>query len=157
MQARPSEVVGRAYNYRYIFNQVWDRLWPLLSTAQTEEDVTKAFQEGANPYTQEFIPGLASLTLKVVCDPDFPKEQREAQVNFLADSLAGLGRVTPRRSRDICWEERVKKKQGTHIIRYEYWVECSCGYKGKSRDHACPRCGARISFSTLHLAFSGDE
>jgi len=41
---RPSEIAGRAANNRWILNQVWDRLWPLLSEAQNEEDVIKAFQ-----------------------------------------------------------------------------------------------------------------
>ncbi len=157
MKARPSEVAGRSQNYRYIFNEIWDRLWPLLSKAENAEDVIAAFQTGASPYTQNFLPSMAGLILNVVRDPDFPKEQRGAQVNFMADSLAGLGDVTPRRSRDICSEERAKAKHATHIVRYEYWIECSCSYKGKSRDHVCPKCGAKISFSTLHLAFAGDE
>src|SRR5947209_1179558 len=97
----PSEIRGRADNYRWIFDQVWDRLWPLLSKAQTEEDAIKAFQEGASPYDRQFMPALAGLVIKVVHEPKFPK-QRKAQINFLADSLAGLGRVRPRRSRDIC-------------------------------------------------------
>lgn len=40
---------GRADNYRWTFNEVWDRLWPLLSKAEDEEGVIKAFQEGAGP------------------------------------------------------------------------------------------------------------
>lgn len=153
---RPSEIAGRAKNYRFIFDQIWDRLWPLLSSARAEADVTSAFEQGASPYTQNFIPGMTSLILKVLREPKFPKEQRAAQVNFMADSLAGVGVVSPSRSRDICWQQRVKEKEATHIIRYEYYVECSCGYKGKSRDHACPKCGAIISFSTLASAFADD-
>jgi hypothetical protein len=124
---------------------VWDRLWPLLSSAQTEDEVIKAFQEGASPYDRELMPALASLVLKVVHEAKFPK-RREAQINFLADSLAGVGWVTPRRSRNICEQERAKEKSTHEIIRYEYYVECSCGYKGRSRNHACPKCGAKISF-----------
>jgi len=30
-------------------------------------------------------------------------------------------------------------------LRFEYYVECSCRYKGPSLDHACPKCGAKIS------------
>src|SRR5438132_13441161 len=54
--------------------------------------------------------------------------------------------VTPRRSRDICEQERAKAKRNHHIICYEFYVECSCGHKGRSRNHACPKCGARIFF-----------
>jgi hypothetical protein len=141
---RRSEIRGRADNYRWIFDQVWDRMWPLLSTAQTEEDVERAFQDGASPYNSYFVP-LAPLALKILHERRFPK-LRHAQINFLADSLAGLGRVSPRRSRDICDDERTKEERAHHIIRYELYIECSCRYKGRSRDHACPKCGAKIDF-----------
>jgi len=142
---RPSEIVGRADNNRGILNQVWDRLWPLLAEARNEEDVVKAFQEGASPYDRGFMPFLAGLVIKVMNEPKFPKG-RKPRINFLADSLAGLGCVAPRRSRDICEEERAKAKRAHHIICYEYYVECSCGYKGRSRNHACPKCCATIDF-----------
>jgi len=142
---RSSEVRGRADNYRGIFDQVWDLLWPLLSHAQTEADVIRAFQQGASPYDREFL-HLAGLVLHVLREPKFPK-RREAQINFLADSLGGVGLVAPRRSRDICERDRAEAKRAHHIIRYEFYIECSCGYKGRSRDHACPKCAALIPFS----------
>lgn len=142
---RPSEVAGRAYNYRWILDAIWDRLWPPLSKAQTQEEVNKAFQEGSSPYESQFLPAL-TLVLPVLRDRKFPKGRR-TRINFLADSLAGLGRVAPRRSRDICGEVRAKDKRAHHIIRFEFWIECSCGYKGKSRDHACPKCAAKIAFN----------
>lgn len=89
---RFSEIRGRADNYQSILNQVWERLWPLLSKAQAEADVVKAFQEGANPYAQQFVPVWSSLILEILHDRKFPK-RRQAQINFLADSLAGLGRI----------------------------------------------------------------
>jgi hypothetical protein len=138
-----TETIGRAGNYRWILDQVWDRVWPTLSTAQTAEDVISAFRE-ARPYEKEFMPDRASIILQVLRERGFPK-RRKAMVNFLADSLAGLERVTPRRSRDICAKERAKTARSHHIIRYEFYVECSCGYKGYSRDHACAECGAVIS------------
>jgi len=142
---RASEVYGRAENYRDILNQVWDRLWPLLSNAPSEEEVTKAFQDGAHPYDQTFVPGLSALTLQVLQEHTLPKK-REPLQRFLADSLAGVGVVTPRRSRDICAQERAKRKRAHHILRYEFYIECSCGYKGHSKNRACPKCGAKISF-----------
>jgi len=144
-RVNPSEVRGRADNYRFILNQVWERLWPLLSKTQAEADVVEAFQQGATPYAREFVPSLSNLVLEVLHDRKFPK-RRQAQINFLADSLAGLGRIAPRRSRDICADERTKAKRAHHIISYEFYVECSCGYRGKSRNHACPKCRARIDF-----------
>jgi hypothetical protein len=144
----PSETSGRARNYRGILSQVWDRLWPLLEKAQTEEDVTKAFQEGASHYAREFMPALAGLVLEVMRDRRFP-ERPEPQINFLADSLAGRGWVRPRRSRDICAEERIKEdpKSPHKIIRKEFYIECVCGYKGPARDDACRKCGAEIPLS----------
>ena len=88
---------------------------------------------------------MANLIFRVLRDPKFPK-RREAQINFVADSLAGLGFVTPRRSRDICQEERTKEKRAHRILRYEFYVECSCGFKGRSQNHACQKCGAGIDF-----------
>jgi hypothetical protein len=144
----PSETSGRSRNYRGILNQVWDRLWPLLEQAQTEEGVTKAFKEGANPYAREFMPALAGLVLEVIRDRRFP-ERREPQINFLADSLAGRGWIRPRRSRDICAEQRVKEdpKSPHKIIRKEFYIECECGYKGPARDYACRKCSAEIPLS----------
>lgn len=142
---RPSEIRGRADNNRFIFGQVWDRLWPKLSQAQSDQEVIDAFVEGAQPYAPNFMPGLANLVLRIIREPKFPK-RREAQIHFLADSLAGLGSVTPRRSRDICQEERTKEKRTHHILCFEFYIECSCGFKGRSKNHACPKCGAEIDF-----------
>jgi hypothetical protein len=142
---RFSEIRGRAGHFRWILNEVWDRLLPPLSAVQTEEDVIKAFQEGASPYERYFVPGMAALVLQVLRDPKFPK-RRTAQANFLADSLAGVGLVSPRRSRDIAAEERAQYRAKTkhHIIRYEFYIECSCGYRGPARDNVCRKCSAEI-------------
>jgi hypothetical protein len=142
---RPSEIRGRADSYRFIFGQVWDRLWSRLSLATTDQEVIDSFLVGATPYAQEFVPAFANLIFRVLRDPKFPK-RREAQINFFADSLAALGYVAPRSSRDICQKERTREKRTHHIVRFEFYVECSCGFKGRSRDHACPKCGAEIDF-----------
>lgn len=99
-------------------------------------------------YKDEFK-HISSFLLSVVHDPDFPKRDREARINFLADSLAARGAVTPRTSRDICAKERAKQRSKAQhrILRHEYYVECSCGYKGPARDNACRKCGAEIGFS----------
>ena len=144
-RVRPSEVLGRAENFEGILSQVWDRLWPLLSKAQTEDDVTKAFQEGARPYDQNFVPGLSQLLIGVLKETTFPQRPKSMQ-RFIADSAAALGDVTARRSRDICAQERLARKRAHRILRYEFFIECSCGYQGHSRNHGCPDCGTKIVF-----------
>lgn len=142
-RAGASEVAGRAYNYRNIFSQTWDKVGEPLLKAQTEEDVLCAFE--GTPYKNEFR-DLTSLILSVLRDKDFPKKRTEAQTIFLAESLAARGDVLPRTSRDICARERRREqaKSPHHIIRHEFYIECSCGYKGPARDSACRKCGAEI-------------
>jgi hypothetical protein len=144
-RVRPTEIQGRADNYRFIFGQVWDRLWPRLLRATTDQEVIDSFLEGATPYAQEFVPAMANLIFRVLREPKFPKRP-EVQINFLADSLAGLGYVAPRSSRDICQKERIKEERTHRILRFEVYVECSCGFKGRSRNLACRQCGAEIDF-----------
>jgi hypothetical protein len=138
------EIVGRGDNNRWILDQVWESLWPILSSAKSEDEIVKAFQEGAGPYAMQFVPAFSTLIFEVLREKTFPR-RRKPRISFMADSLAGLGVVRPRRSRDICAEERAKAKREHHILRYEYYVECSCGYKGPSKDHACRKCGAKIN------------
>src|SRR5437879_2439481 len=44
---RPSEITGRADKFRYIFDQVWDRLWPMLKEGRTEQQVEEALRSAA--------------------------------------------------------------------------------------------------------------
>jgi hypothetical protein len=139
---RYSEIYGRAQNLQFILNQVWNRLWPLLSQAVNEQEVVEAFENGSSPYQREFLP-YAAVALETKRERTFPRRARSQQ-RFLADSLAALGQASPRRSRDICMKERTKAKRAHRIIRYEYYVECSCGYEGPAKDRACRKCGATI-------------
>src|SRR5260370_23263028 len=106
---RPSEILGRAGSYRFIFDQVWDRLWPLLSRAHSEAEVIAAFQQGASPYDGQFLPWIGELALRVLREPKFQK-RRSAEVYFFADLFASVGVVTPRRPRDCSTHRREKKK-----------------------------------------------
>ncbi|HZP33658.1 MAG TPA: hypothetical protein VFB23_09900 [Candidatus Acidoferrales bacterium] len=145
---RPSEIAGRSYNLRLQFGQIWDTVGHWLIEAQTDEDVLYALDLAGQYWRNEFgrIPWLI---LKIVRDPKFPKKRRQQQINFLADSLAAWGTLSPRRSRDICEQERRKEKQEKmdhHILRREFYVECSCGYKGPALNNACRNCGAEIPY-----------
>lgn len=147
---RASEVTGRAYNYRIIFSQIWDKLEERLLNAGTEEEVLQAFEQ--TTYKQEFAV-MASLILTVLREPDFPKRDREARISFLADSLAARGVVTPRSSRDICKREKAgeRRKSKHKILRHEFYIECSCGYKGPALNNACRDCGAEIGISLQEM------
>ncbi len=139
----PSTVRGRADNYRVCLETVWPKLWPALEQARTESEVHAALELAA-PYHEYFLPHTASI-LSVLREKRFPRTRR-GRIHFLADSVAGLSVVTPRRSRDICAAERAATKKQGKILRWEYYIECSCDYKGPSMKHACPVCEAEIIF-----------
>ncbi len=143
-----SWVRGRADNFRWIFGQIWNHIWPGLSKAETRQEVVNSFSgTDVGAYSLDFVP-LADLILEVVKDPKFPRRKQTAQIGFLADSIAGYGTFTPRSSRDICDRERARIKKVHRILSYEYYIECSCGYTGPSKKHACPQCEAEIQFPT---------
>ncbi len=133
---RPSEIRGRGDHYRLLFSQIWKQVGKALLKARTEGEVSRAF-DASPSYKMEFAP-LASVILRVLRDPKFPKRP-EPQRNFLGDSLAGRGLISPRRSRDICAQERKKKLH--HIIRQDYYIECTLRYKGPALHGSCPKCG----------------
>lgn len=143
MKIIASTVRGRADNYRVWFGNIWNDLGGPLLASQTEEDVVNALRT-AIPGNTELVP-FAGLILRVIKASNFPK-RRKAQIHFLADSIAGVGLVTPRRSRDICAKERKADAERHQILRYEFWIECSCGYEGHSVGHACARCQTEIVF-----------
>lgn len=144
----PSWVIGRAHNYRIMLESVWTKLSDSVMTADTDECVTRAFEDHGQPYAQEFAPRLARDILMLVRGADFPKRD-PARIAFLADSLGGRPNISFRSSRDICGKERAKQRSKSQhkILRKEFYIECSCGYKGPARDDACRRCGAEIPIS----------
>jgi len=158
-------------NYRGLFwshrldgrkkeNKEWVRdkpyTWAMaLVAAKTTDEVSHALESAPSYARNEFKP-LIPLILTVLQERAFPKKSK-TQYDFLADSLAAYGRVSPRRSRDICGEERAKEsaKSSYKIIRKEFYVECSCGYKGPALDDACRKCRAPIAISLEESVSSG--
>jgi hypothetical protein len=115
-------------------------LGPAVVAAQDTTDIAKAFEDAH--IGQVVSPELFPLVLEIVRDKDFPKRSK-AQARFLAESLAGWGIMSPSRARDVCAAER-KRPAPTRILRYEFYIDCSCGYSGPSRDWGCPKCHAAI-------------
>lgn len=138
---RPSESRGRRRKLPLDFGSGLGSA--VAANARITEEVKTAFQLGASSYNRDFEP-YAPLALKILQEKRFPRLRR-AQVNFLADSMAGLGRVSPRRSRDICYEEREKEKLHSHILRYSM-LSVPAAIKANRGDHACPKCGTKIDF-----------
>lgn len=79
---RPTEIRGRADNYRSILRQVWDRLWPRLSQALTDQEVIDAFLDSTSPYAQEFVPAQANLIFRVLGERRFPKRPKPTDVPY---------------------------------------------------------------------------
>lgn len=144
---RPSEIRGRADHFRILLGNLWENIREPLLKAQSESDVIAAFHGCGESNSRPFVPGLAGLILQIFHEKKFLKRPKP-QLNFLADSLAGVGEISPRRSRDICAEERAKDVAPSpyEIIRQELYVECTCGYKGPAMDNACRKCRAPIPF-----------
>lgn len=129
-----------AENYRRLLSTAWPKLSGLLLSAQSPDDVTKAFQEGARIMNVNvLVPRLSAFIFGIIRDRRFPHERAKAQIRFLADSLGADGVVTARRSREICAEERAVVRH--KIVRREFYVECTCGYQGPALDGACRQCG----------------
>jgi hypothetical protein len=120
--------------------RAWDVLGPGLASAQDVTDVARVFEDAH--IGQVVSPDLFPLVLEIVRDKDFPKRTK-GQPRFLAESLAGWGVMAPSRARDVCAAER-KKPAPKRILRFEFYIECSCSYSGASRDWACPKCHAVI-------------
>ena len=147
---KPRAAYGRmalsAGHYERIFTPgLWKRLWPLLRVARNEAGVGKAFRRTQVPDLHYFVPSLASLILGVIRDPSFPKRE-PAQIRHFVDSIAGRGVVSPRRSRDIMQASRAEAKRAHHIVRFEFYVVCSCGYEGPALNSCCAECSAPIIF-----------
>jgi hypothetical protein len=137
----PYEIAGRADNLRYQFGIQWEKIGSGLLSAKSETDVN-AILKGTY-LERELVPHLAKLVLDTLNDPKFPKGTK-AQINFLADSVAALGDVTPRRSRDICVAERTRRKKQHRIIRQDFYIECTCGYEGPAKNSKCPGCSTAV-------------
>jgi hypothetical protein len=109
-----------------------------MLAARSAEEIAQAVRENAPDISVSLAP-FAELIFKIIRDPKFPGKRSAAQIHFLADSLGGQGMIGPRRSREICAEERGTVRQV--IMRQEYYIECTCGYQGPALDGACRGCG----------------
>src|ERR1035441_967777 len=108
-----SIVVGQADHYRVVLHQYWPKLGPRLLAAQSPEEIVRAVREDAAGITGSLVQ-FSELILRTPHYPKSPHAGTASQIHFLSDSLGGQGFVTPRRSREICAEERTKVR---HVDR----------------------------------------
>jgi hypothetical protein len=146
---RRDEIAGRAGHYDLVFNSCWKTIREEVLAADSADQITEIFQRLATAYAVYFVPHQSAVILKLVKDPKFPK-RAAAQGRYLADSLAGLGQVTPRRSRDIVAQERNRVRH--KIVRQDYYIACTCGYEGPALRGACQGCGTQEVDTSLLLS-----
>lgn len=130
-------VAGRAHNYNIVLTAYWPDIGKALLSSKTKEDAEAALQGVYESQRPPFMP-VAYLIPEILGEKKFPKTEK-AQIKFIAESLAGDGKISPRRARDICLQEKLKVHHV--IIRQEYYIECSCGYRGPAKNGGCQKCG----------------
>ena len=137
-------VTLRASTYERELNEVWETLERPLLNSKTSHEVTEAFKKSAGFCAADFVPRLSSDILLLLKDPDLP-QRALPRTRFLARSLGGRPNLSFRRSRDICEEvdREEKRKSPYRILRREFYIECSCGYRGPALDDGCRKCGAQ--------------
>jgi hypothetical protein len=149
-----SEACGRAGDLKLILETNRERInWARLLAIGSKEDLEEVLKAAHDRAREKLLykPELLLATLK---DKKFPRHNRDAQEQFIADSLAAEGRVSIRRSRDIVQQVRSAGKKRGKILRREFYVECSCGYKGPALHDACPDCGAEVSYLDFATGFA---
>lgn len=143
------EIAGRAYHFSLVLTTCWPRIRKEVLAAKSTDEITAAFTAAGEQYAYYFVPHQSGRILELLRDSKFPTREA-AQIRYLADSLAGVGLVSARRSRDIVAEERNRVRH--KIIRQDYYIECSCGYEGPALKGACQGCGTREVDSNLLFA-----
>jgi len=145
----------QAENHRQSLTWWWPKLRNALRKATTVDDVVLAWRDaGRHDGEHGFVPltVLAPRILSVLQEPRFWDKKEVTQIRHLADSVAA-STGSARRSRDLVGRGRAlaERRSATHIKTAEpVWaIECSCGYRGHSKQMACPKCGAEIPLTLL--------
>jgi hypothetical protein len=139
----PENVVRAANELLRILESCKNQMdWGKLEIAKTEVEIASAFERVPPPYRERLNLWRATI-LEWVLEGKFPKTNLERKMRHLADSIAAEGFLTPRRCRDVCLEERKRQAQLGMIFRREFYIECTCGYRGPAKGGGCPQCGTK--------------
>lgn len=135
----PHIVVGTADVFHSQFTQAWPILGKQLLEAKSAPELWEVMKSGRGIISHMDDFSFSERAFEIIHDPKFPKVRTKSQIHFLADSLGGCGLVKPRRSREICANERAKEQNV--IVRRDFYIECTCGYAGPALNGACQKCG----------------
>jgi hypothetical protein len=139
-RANPHLVLGLANVLRTQFSQAWPILGNQLLDAKSPEEVMSVLKKDGGQIGGLKGLGFSTRVFEIIHrDRKFPCARLKSQIHFLADSLGAEGVVTFRRSREICAIER--KKVRHRIVRREFYIECTCTYRGPALNGGCPDCG----------------
>jgi hypothetical protein len=130
----PAEVVEHADYVLNIVASLRDRIaWDKLEAARTEPEAESAIT-GVPPFYREILKNRLAAILVWVREAKFPKKNLERKMRHLADSVGADVLLSPRRSRDVCYEyrKRLAHEKVGRILRREFYIECTCG-SGKKR------------------------
>jgi hypothetical protein len=126
--------------------------WDKLEIAKTEEEAGSALERVPPPYRERLNLRLAAIP-EWALEGKFPKTNLERKMRHLADSVAAEGFLTPRRCRDVCLEERKRQEKIGMIFRREFYIECTCGYRGPAKGGGCPECGTKRLAPEIELDY----
>jgi hypothetical protein len=149
------EYVVRAANYLFkLLEFCKDQIdWGKLELAKTEEEAATAIERVPPPYRERLNFWLAAIP-EWALEGKFPKTNLERKMRHLADSVAAEGFLTPRRCRDVCLEERKRQAQLGMILRREFYIECTCSYRGPAKRDGCPQCGTKRLSPEIELDYA---
>jgi hypothetical protein len=126
--------------------------WGKLETSRTEEEAASAFERVPPRYRERLNLWLAAIP-EWALEGKFPSTNLERKMRHLADSVAAEGVLSPRRCRDVCLEERKRQGRLGMIFRREFYIECTCGYRGPAQGGGCPQCGTNKLSPEIEMDF----
>ena len=150
-------VLSADHAYKILNSCADDLHLEALTISSNEMEIEAALWKIDEPNRAYVLRRWSVAILMWVKEKRYPKKNRQAILRHLADSIAGEGNVSPRRSRDICSKLRREVRSVGKIIRREFYVECTCGYRGPARHDACPDCGAPVPLFKLGETGDGAE
>jgi hypothetical protein len=137
----PEEVLEHAEFMLKVVASLKDEIaWDKLEAARTEAEAESAITK-VPPFYREILKDRFAAILTWVREGKFPRKSLKRKMHHFADSIAADVFLSPRRSRDICSEERKRVQNATMLLCREFYIECTCGYRGPARRGGCRRCG----------------